>query len=275
MQIGYKNSTVCIDSKKLELYKSFKEDYMKKLSIFLVLFKIRKYLEKEINLILDFLFPPVCVVCGKKNDNWLCDKCENKVKKEFLGEIGVITWKKYYKKRIISKEEKEQTIRYKILYLYKYNGVIRKLILKYKFNHDSYIYHFFSNTILYNEKIRNKLQKYDCIIPVPMTENKRRKRGYNQTELIANEISKELGILNESKNVLKIKKTKVQSKLTAIERKENIKNAFFVNNKEYIKSKKVIVLDDIFTTGETIKEMVRTLESADVKEILVLILAKD
>ena len=108
-----------------------------------------------------------------------------------------------------------------------------------------------------------------------MFKEKKKLRGYNQTELIAKLISKELNINLQDNNLIKIKNTKTQSTLSQNERKENIKDAFLVNNKEEVKNKKVIIFDDIFTTGETVNEASKVLKQSGAKEVFVFVIAKN
>lgn len=216
-----------------------------------------KKLELEI---LDFLFPPVCGVCGKLEKNWICEVCKKRL-------IKHERFKVCYKK--------EDDIYFdKLLFCYTYKGIIRKILLEYKFSNKAYLSNFFANLIL-NKKIDEILKIYDIMIPVPMDKIKKKKRGYNQTQLISKILCQKLSLFEDEKSLIKIKKTKTQSTLNKDERKNNIKNAFFVNNKENISNKKVILFDDIYTTGATVNEISKILKEAGAKEILVLVIAKD
>ena len=108
-----------------------------------------------------------------------------------------------------------------------------------------------------------------------MDKEKKIKRGYNQTELITQIISKELEILEGKNIVFKLKGNKTQSTLNKENRKTNIKDVYFVNNNINIRNKKIILLDDIYTTGATVNEISSKLKEAGAKEILVLIIAKN
>ena len=163
----------------------------------------------------------------------------------------------------------------KLLYLFKYESLIRKLILRYKFSNKAYLNHFFANQIVKNEKNRKLLKNYDMIIPVPMHKKKMQKRGYNQTELVADELSKSLEISVRKDILLKVINTTTQSKLGGKARQSNIRHAFFIKNDIDVEDKKIILLDDIYTTGATSEECSKILKEAGAQEILVLILAKD
>ena len=108
-----------------------------------------------------------------------------------------------------------------------------------------------------------------------MEKIKKQKRGYNQAELIAKSIAKKYEILHQEDVIVKIKNTKTQSTLKKGERKDNIKDAYIINEKNKIKGKKIILFDDIYTTGSTVNEISKKLKESGANEILVIVIAKD
>lgn len=76
------------------------------------------------------------------------------------------------------------------IYIFCYDGIIRKLILDYKFNDKAYIYNTFIYFILKNEKICTQIKKYDIIIPVPISNKRYKERGYNQSSLFAKKLAR-------------------------------------------------------------------------------------
>lgn len=91
----------------------------------------------------------------------------------------------------------------------------------------------------------------DLLIPIPLHKSRRRKRGFNQAELIAKGLGRELEIPVSANYLLRTRKTSPQKELNDQERKNNLKNAFQVVNYD-VKFKKVLLIDDIYTTGSTI-----------------------
>ena len=211
--------------------------------------------------ILNLIYPNVCGICGKIHKESLCKKCELKLQKyEINNNVGA----GFHARPI------------QLISIFKYESEIRDQIIKYKFGEKAYLYKTFARMILNNKKVCKILGQYDIILPVPIHKNKRRKRGYNQTELIAKEISKNSPNLHIGRNILiKIKDTKTQSLLTRTQRRENVKNAFIINKEENVRNKKVILFDDIYTTGATTNECIRILKKYGTKEILILTVAKD
>lgn len=151
--------------------------------------------------------------------------------------------------------------------IFKYNDIISKIIYKYKYNYDTYISNYISDIII--DKIDFMKLDFDYILYVPLSKQRYKKRGFNQSRLIAKNLEKYynkkiLDILKRNKN------TKFLSGLKKEERKKELKNAFLVN-KDYrniLSNKTIIVIDDIFTTGSTLNEISKTLcESFDLKFI--------
>lgn len=226
-----------------------------------------------IDKVLNFLFPSVCGICLKKDKNWICDECLNKLNSEL--KLKKIRIDKNNSEKIYKVIYKTNNI-IKIFYLFEYKDLIRKKIIEFKFNDKSYLYKTFSNIILKNKKICKLLNSYDIIIPVPMFEKKKSKRGYNQTELISKEIAKRLDITFNNNILFKIKENKTQSLLNYHERKQNVLNVYKINDSEMknVRNKKIILFDDIYTTGFTVKECIKELEKLNPKKIDVLVLAK-
>lgn len=98
-------------------------------------------------------------------------------------------------------------------------------------------------------------QKTDIIIPVPLYKSDKRERGFNQAELIAREIGRILKIDLSTDIVEKIRKTNPQKTLTKRERKVNLKDAFKVVMPDRIKGKRILLIDDVCTTGSTLTEI--------------------
>lgn len=112
----------------------------------------------------------------------------------------------------------------------------------------------------------------EALIPVPLHKKRRNKRGFNQSELLARELGKRLSIPVCSKLVIRCRNTTPQKCLNAIERQNNLKKAFKIIGND-VKLKKVIIVDDIYTTGETIDQISEALIDAGVKEVYFLTLA--
>lgn len=219
-------------------------------------------LKKALIFFSNLIYPQECLICGKLNPNTICNKCENKINQEL---------KYTYLKKIRNEYYFENQI-----YFFEYKDYIRRLIIDYKFKDKSYLYKLFSEIIIKNEKICSILKSYDIIIPVPIHYKRKKERGYNQSYLIARDIANKIkNIKLENKVVIKKIDNKKQSDLTKIERINNVKDVYEIINKERIKNKKIILIDDIYTTGNTVNEVSKLLKKNGAKKILVLTIARD
>ena len=214
------------------------------------------------DLILDLVYPPVCGICGKFNREFLCKKCQKVLEAEAKFQIDQVDNQEYFFENH--------------LYIFKYEGIIRKLILNYKFNEKSYLYKTFVNFLLKNEKFFKILKSYDTIIPVPVSSKRMNERGYNQSELIADDIVKQItececitDCLIKNKNIIE------QSKLNKEQRQKNIQGVYILKNKEKLINKEILLIDDIYTTGSTANECCKVLQKAKPKKIDVFTIAKD
>lgn len=128
-----------------------------------------------------------------------------------------------------------------------YEGGAVTLIHRYK-NGNGHLREYFSELII---KKLEELPAFDSIAYVPMTERTRRRRGYNQSEELAKCVSEKINAPLAQGAIIKVSETPEQKSLTRAERAENLKKCFKVENREAVKGKKILVIDDVMTTGAT------------------------
>lgn len=203
----------------------------------------------------------MCGFCGKLDRNSLCNKCKIQIQKNNLSKI----------------EDYKNTSSYfdEHIYLFQYSGEIRNMILNYKFREKSYIYSTFVELIKNNEKICAQIKKYDIIMPVPISKKRLNTRGYNQSALIARKIAKTLNMYYGENILVKIKDNKPQSEMGQEKRKSNVKDVYTIKNKEKIYQKKILLIDDIFTTGNTVNECAKVLIENFASSVGIFTIAKD
>ena len=162
-------------------------------------------------------------------------------------------------------------------FFFKYEDLIRSQILSLKFHEKPYIYKTISCFLKNNQKSFENLKKYDIIIIVPISRKRKKERGYNQSELIAKEISKIINAKIASNILHKIKNTVPQSSLNKRQREENAKGVYKARNCHKIKNKKILLIDDIYTTGNTVNECAKALVQKGItkNQIGALTIAKD
>lgn len=228
------------------------------------------------NFIKDIFSPKICYSC-KKEWHFLCPQCLSKLKnfKEFCFVCKQINyefsihkscWKNVYYDKII------------ILTHYK-NTIIKKLIKDSKFYWKKDIledfWKYLSTLFLKNEEIK-KIEDY-LIVALPMFFLRKLIRWYNQSEILAKYIWKELNISYNFKIIKKIKHTTQQSKLSKLKRENNLKNTFKINDKylDEIRWKTIILVDDVVSTWTTINEISKLFKKNWVKNVIGIVIASD
>lgn len=154
---------------------------------------------------------------------------------------------------------------------YTYSGNIAEAVKMYKFG-DMPMYGLLFGKMIYDElKEISHIWEYDCIIPVPLHQTRLRERGYNQSEIMAQKISDLSAIPIVCDGLFRVRETKRQSSLVGLERRENVRGAFYAYP-GVVSGKRVILIDDIFTMGETIRACADALIQAGATEVLALTL---
>ncbi|MCL6096880.1 MAG: ComF family protein [Patescibacteria group bacterium] len=228
--------------------------------------------------ILDFIFPKHCVSC-KKLGSYLCENCFSYLsfdakslclvcnKPTFNGLTHPYCRKKYSIDGCFSVLPYNKTAQ-KLIYNFKYKPYLTDL----KF----VLVDLFYDNLIQNEDFNKELEKGGWIfIPIPLFSSKLRKRGYNQAEILAEELSKKFNF--PFQNILeRIKDTKTQVGRSNIDRKLNVKGAFKLDASGYmLEARNVFLVDDVVTTGSTLLEASKILKRNGVKRVIGLTLARD
>lgn len=154
----------------------------------------------------------------------------------------------------------------------KYDDVSRDMILGFKHADQTHNVRAF---IPWLEKAgAESLQDADILMPVPLHHWRLIKRRYNQAAIIANALSKETKIPVIVDGLKRIRATASQGHLSSGERYKNVKRAFAVNPNANVKDKTIILIDDVYTTGSTVKECTKVLLKAGAKSVHILTLAR-
>jgi ComF family protein len=119
-----------------------------------------------------------------------------------------------------------------------------------------------------------RIQDYSLIIPVPLHPRKLRQRGFNQSVVLAREISRRHGVAMDFRALRRIVDTASQTGLKKKERRSNIRKAFSITGPERIRGQNILLVDDVYTTGSTLGECARTLLKAGAEAVGALTLAR-
>ena len=114
----------------------------------------------------------------------------------------------------------------------------------------------------------------DLIVSVPTYSTKKRERAYNHAEILAKTLSKNLSIPMDERNLKKIRWTQSQSELDKERRQKNVQDSFLTVDKNVFSGKKVLIVDDVYTTGATINECAKALLDAKADKVFSLTLAR-
>ncbi len=144
---------------------------------------------------------------------------------------------------------------------------IQSLVHNLKYGNKPFIGNYLGK--VFAEKYLCKLNEsgIDTIIPVPLFHSKRAERGYNQSYQFAKGISITTGIRVCTNAIKRIRNTETQTHLSREERNENVANAFKVTHKNKVTGKRILIIDDVITTGSTINECAKTLNEAGANKI--------
>ena len=203
-----------------------------------------------IHALLDLVFPPKCILCGKllkKGETDLCKHCRvetpeypsGKRKLQFLDSFTSVWYYKEYP---------------------------RSSILRYKFGGRR------NYACGYGRLLAMKVQKempepFDCVTWVPVSSLRKLTRGFDQVELLSHNVGKELEVPSIAL-LKKIRHNRRQSGIAdAAQRRANVLGAYRAIELSYIQGKKILLLDDVLTTGATVEECARVLLTAGAKEV--------
>ena len=195
---------------------------------------------KECEQKLKYIVSPFCMVCGKSltdEDTELCFDC---IKKKHSFDRGVAA--------------------------FSYSNALRKSMYNFKYNNRRENAAFYADAIYRTKGHIIKSWDAQVYIPVPIHKKRMKKRGYNQAELIANELSQMTHIPVDSDILMRVVNTTPQKELNDKERAKNLKNAFQVR-KTIVQYKKIVLVDDIYTTGATLDACAKALKEAGAEKI--------
>lgn len=223
----------------------------------------------NVNEFLDILktvfYPNRCAGCGKvipfggywcencENDisvilQPICSKCGNELEKCDCKNEHVFSWDA-------------------VVAPFYYEGSVRSAIHRFKFRNHPKLSFMFANAMSESVKSMEDVEKIDVIACVPMVEKKKKERGYNQSELLAKDISGILNIPFSSSLLIKVRDTKTQHSLSGQQRAGNVFGAYAVSNDIPVKGKTILLCDDIKTTGATLSECCKILKLAGAREV--------
>ena len=224
-----------------------------------------------IDFCVELLYPKRCLACDKvllniEKERGICQACVKQVKlvgPDYCLKCGTPTY---------NNEELchncKNTTRYfeQNKAIFQYTGQMKDTMYRFKyFNRRCYAKAFADHAVkIYGPWLKE--QKIDAIVPVPMYKPKERRRGYNQAAVFARALSKKINIPVDESIVIRQSDTTAMKQLNHLKRKKNLLKAF-TTPKNIVQFRKVLVVDDIYTTGTTLDEVSKALKDGGITEV--------
>ncbi|SMB85754.1 comF family protein [Desulfonispora thiosulfatigenes DSM 11270] len=219
--------------------------------------------------LLELLFPTprICPLCGNKQEHLkICNSCLHKIddlqnvygkclKCGTYGHSGencenCFYWPEYIQENIA---------------MVPFENEYRKLLHKFKFQKQGWLAD--AMIPLMADQVKRRKIKIDLIMPVPLHIKRVRERGFNQAALLASKIARELQVTYDEKILIRKKNTSHQTGKNQRKRSTNLKDAFIVLNEESINNKNILIIDDVITSGATLRECSKVLVQKGAKGI--------
>ena len=206
------------------------------------------------------IYPPMCPICREITDEQFqfCDKCREK----------------FFRADKI--KNPRQPIA-EVMRLTTYRGGTQKMLNKLKFENNQNVLPYLKNILAESskrEEVREFIKKIDAAMFVPLHESRLKERGYNQVELIFKDWLDSQNVPIEN-FLIRHKQTPKLYNLNPKEREETLNNAFIPRENFNLTGKKILIVDDIYTTGATSSECAKVLKSLGADKIFMLALASD
>lgn len=219
----------------------------------------RQIFQKTADLLLWAIFPPCCPACGRSisRDECFCPGCMDA----------------FYPADAGCREGKQLPPETNLFAAAYYEGSMREAIHRMKFSGHP------GNAAILAPILLQALReggaaegRFDLLVPVPSRPKKVRARGYNQSALLARELSKRTGIPVSETALVKTRDTRAQHDLSAEERQVNLSGSFRASESE-VSGRRILLIDDVLTTGATARECIGALRAAGAQSADLLVLA--
>lgn len=242
---------------------------------------LKDILKKFVDPFILIFFPSTCKICGKFLENpgekIVCGNCLGRAEIH-RGEVCPVCGRFYHlrtdRSTICGDCLKERPSFEKHRAAGHYTGTLRQMIILFKYRQHESLKSPLAGLLLKNSEAKKILEGVDLIVPVPLHPARQKERGFNQAELLAEELSRRVRLPVARGVLVKTRKTLAQVSLEAEERKRNLTGAFRVKKPGKIAGRVILLVDDVFTTGSTCRECSGALLEAGAREVRVLTLAR-
>ena len=233
-------------------------------------FRIAQVLYRGFWTALEWIYPPSCVECGEPGYR-LCFNCQQQIK-TIHGPICQRCGTPISAGHVLCSDCQGDPPSYEASRsLAKYEGVIRTCIHSLKYDHNQALGEFFADDLA--ALVRREGWALDLVVPVPLNPIRLEERGYNQSALLARPVAFALAVPFTTFALKRIRNTQSQVELSAQQRKINVQGAFEAEP-EIVRGKRILLVDDVTTTGSTLRECSLALKEGGSLEVYCLTLAR-
>ncbi len=227
------------------------------------------------------VYPATCQLCGERRaspkEGLVCSRCWSKVrfiKQPFCDRCGLP-----YEGEITTRFECGNCRGLELHFSFARSavaagGVILEAIHRYKYQQAMWFEPFLADVFLREAVPALRSQGWELIVPVPLHPTKRREREFNQAERMARHLGQATGIRLNKSLLRRVVPTRTQTLLTRQQRAANVRNAFAMSNRRRLSGERIILVDDVFTTGATTDACARVLRAAGADEVCVWTVAR-
>ena len=224
--------------------------------------------------ILNFILPPRCINCGKvlNEEDGICSECFQKISfisRPYCEKCGIPFAEKTSGKNICGSCLKDKKSVFRLFRsVFIYDEFSKKMVLSLKFMDKTENAKILGKMMFFAGKdIFKNEDEIDVIIPIPLHYKRLLKRKYNQAGLLAKALSKYCAKPVDYSSVIRAKNNRPQVEFSGKVRHNNVKGVFEVRKTQKIKDKRILLVDDVYTTGSTMKECAKVLLKAGAKSV--------
>ena len=233
---------------------------------------MNKFIKGIIDSFIELIYPKRCVCCDGilskiEKEVGICKACSKSIKivgRNYCMKCGAPLLKREDEYCATCRDNSHIYNQAKAVF--QYTGEMKNAMYRFKYSNRRCYGKVFARHILKVHGDWIKAQQFEAIIPVPMHDRKKKKRGYNQAEVLAKELSTLTNIPVNDRIVRREMETQAMKQLNRQKRKKNLLNAFILAEND-VQFRKVLIIDDIYTTGSTLDEVAKVLKTGGITEV--------
>jgi competence protein ComFC len=238
-------------------------------------------IKKWANMALGFVYPNVCQICGAERatpaEGFVCSRCWQKVrfiKPPFCKRCG-LPFQGEFTSTFECSNCREMELHFRSARsAVSASGAVLEVIHRYKYQRALWFEPFLADLLIREALPELRQEKWDWIVPVPLHPAKKRQREFNQAERLATYLSAAAKIPMDTGLLQRVTPTLTQTKLTRAQRADNMRNAFRMRDRRKLNGERILLFDDVFTTGATTDACAKVLLAAGAGEVCVWTVAR-